>query len=388
MLKAKVIGIGQAGNKAVIDLLTNGVVNTNEILLINSTLKDIPEQYRELAIKLSGSEGCAKERDIAKQICKENLQNGELNIDALMEANDSKVIIVTSAEGGTGCGASSILARYFADVLGKTVHLVVLGGFANDARGLKNTIEWFKETQESYIVEGIRNDKFLSESNGNKLKAEKAANDELVERIKILLGKTIVESETNIDDTDLLKLTTTPGFMTIEHGDLGKPKNVEEFNKAVKSIIDSSKSYDVEATGVRLGVILNITEKIADNIDYQFGVIKNKYGEPYEMFTHIQHIEEMGNTISIIAAGLKMPTDEIQELYDTYVKRMNSVDKSKDSFFNMDFDTKSDDFDMGKGGLTAAEINKKKADFFGGSFTQKPVENKGAFTNTAKTDEV
>ena len=393
MLNAKVIGIGQAGNKAVINLLEHGVVNQNDIILINSTLKDIPEKYREFALKLEGSEGCAKERNIANNICKMNLQNGNLNVDALMQAEDSEVIICTSAEGGTGSGASSILAQYFSDVLGKTVHMFVFGGFETDVRGLKNTVEWFKETSPNYIVEAVCNSKFLPECNGNNLKAEAAANDEFVERIKILLGKTIVESETNIDDTDLLKLTTTPGFMAIEHGEIGKPKNVEEFNKAVSLIIDNSKSYDVEPTGQRLGVILNINDKIADSIDYQFNVIRKKFCEqPIEVFTHIQHIDAMPNSISIIVSGLKMPIEEIQEIYTSYKNRIEAVDKSRDSFFGMDFDTNTDQFDMDHGTVSVEEINKKKASFFGGSFANNSTvvkpDNAGKFQNIKKNDEV
>ena len=385
MLKAKVIGIGQCGNKAVIDLIENGIIGPNDVLLMNTTLKDIPEKYRELAMLIEGTEGCGKERNLAKKYAMENLKAGKLNLDALMEQDDAMVIIATSTSGGSGSGASTIIAKYFADVLGKTVHMFAFGGFNTDVREIKNTVEWFKDTEPSYVVEAIRNDKFP----GNKNKAEKAANDEFCERVKILLGKTIVESENNIDDTDLLKLTTTPGFMTIEHGDIGKPKSIEDFNKAVIDIVDHTKSYDVITNGPRLGVILDVDDRTAENIDYQYEEIKARLAEePFEVFTHIQNVNQ-GNTIQIIAAGLKMPIEEIESLYNDFKDRSDKVDRSKDSFFSMDFDTDSDDFDMGSSQQSADEIAKKKASFFGGSFTQpnqqKPVMNSnGQFTNINK----
>lgn len=384
MLKTKVIGIGQCGNKAVIDLIEKGIVGPNDVSLMNTTLKDVPEKYRDLAVLIEGTEGCGKERNLAKKYAMQNLKAGKLDLDALMEQDDAFVIIATSTSGGSGSGASTVIAKYFADVLGKTVHMFAFGGFNSDVRELKNTVEWFKDCDPSYVVEAIRNDKFP----GNKNKAEKAANDEFCERVRILLGKTIIESETNIDDTDLLKLTTTPGFMTIEHGDLGKPKSIEDFNKAVIDIVDHTKSYDVVPNGTRLGVILDIDERTAEQIDYQYEEIKARLAEePFEVFTHVQNVGQ-GNHIEIIAAGLKMPIEEIETLYNDFKDRSEKVDRSKDSFFNMDFDTSSDEFDMGGQSQSADEIAKKKSAFFGGDFVTKstPVMNSnGVFQNVQKS---
>ena len=391
-LKAKVIGLGQAGNKAVITLFQNGVVSYNDCLLINTTKKDIPEKFRDNAIKLQGSDGCAKERSRASQITMENLKDGALTfIDGFMEADDSMVIICASAEGGTGCGASTVLAKYFKDVLDKNVHMFVFGGFEEDLRGLKNTVDWFKDHQNDYTVEAVCNKKFLDECNGNKRKAEQAANEEFAERIKILLGNEIVESENNIDDEDLLKVATTPGFMCIEHGDIGKPKNIEEYNKIVSDIIDNTKSYDVDPTGLRIAVILNIKDKNADNIDYNHTVIKDKFAQhPFEVCTHIQSVEELGNKISIIVAGLKMPLDEINDIYNNFKEGTDKVDTSKDDFFSMKFDTDTSAFDLKRNDISAEVISKNRAAFFGGSSDLKPAAKpaSGKFQNIRKSDEV
>ena len=39
-MRALVIGVGAAGNKAAIDLIENGVISEEHIVLINSTIKD------------------------------------------------------------------------------------------------------------------------------------------------------------------------------------------------------------------------------------------------------------------------------------------------------------------------------------------------------------
>ena len=69
MLNAKVIGIGAAGNKAVITLLEKGIiVDDKQILLLNSTLKDVPEKYKDFAIEFGDTKGCGKERNLAKNM--------------------------------------------------------------------------------------------------------------------------------------------------------------------------------------------------------------------------------------------------------------------------------------------------------------------------------
>jgi cell division GTPase FtsZ len=351
MLKCQVLGIGAGGNKATIELVNQGVINPQDVVLINSTMKDIPEEYREMAIELKGSNGCAKERKLAAKMVQDNIENGELqNLNDMLHPDNAFVIIVTSAEGGTGSGGSSALAKYISEDLGFRVHVCILCGFEDDARGLKNTIDLFRELNgdDRIIIDTISNKKFLRECNNNKRKAEKNANSEFANRVRILLGQKLVDCEDNIDDMDLLKVTTTPGYMDIVHGEFDKVKNVEEFNTEVKRIIDASKSYETEASCIRIAVIINRSEKIADNIGDAFDTIANVYGEAVEKFTHTQSVDGAPNYIDIIISGMKMPLDIMTEIYEDFKERLGKVDNSKDNFVDAlsDLDTSLDAFDM------------------------------------------
>ena len=381
MLKCGVIGIGAAGNHAAISLIEANVMNTSDVILLNSTLKDVPEQYKEIAIEFeSNSKGCAKERKLAQSIMMDNLKEGVLGIDTLINSKPYDFILIcASSEGGTGSGSSTLLAKYITQVLHKRVHLTVFTGFSNDSRGLKNTVDWFKETTTDYVVDSISNAAFLEANNDNERKAEIAANAEFVKRVNILLGRKLVDSDNNIDDVDLLKLVTTPGYQVMIHGDLGKFKNKEEFNKIVRKLIDENKGFGTTPSAVRLGVVLNISDKVEDAVDYSFKVIKDMYGEPFEVYNHVQGIEGEGNYIQIIASGCKMPIEEIQDIYDEFVSRKEKVDTSKDSFFDTAFDTAADDFDMAHGGISDAQIKKDRDAFFGNSSS-----NAGTFKGVKK----
>ena len=338
MLNAKLIGVGAAGNKAVIRLLEDGIIQDNDCLLLNSTLADVPEKYKEFAIEFGDTKGCGKERDLAKDMIMDALADHTVNLDALMDPDDRMVIIVTSSEGGTGCGASSVIAKYMKEVVGANVQLFVFTGFEDDVRGLKNTVDWFHDLSEEYIVQAISNKSFLEEAEGNRKKAEELANVEFSKRISTLLGQNIIASENNIDDTDLYKIDTTPGFMTIEHTVLNKIRSVDDFNKALENMVLDTHSLDNERSAKRIGIIINCGEKTQGFIDQTFDVLKKKYGTPYELFLHIQnyHDEEY---IDIIVSGMKIPYDDIKNTYNKYKKQMESIDMNQDRFFKHSFDT-------------------------------------------------
>lgn len=388
-MNAKVIGIGAAGNKAAITLIEKNVIKRNSVMLLNSTLKDIPENYRDIALQFNnsvGMGGCGKERDLAKELALTSLQEGSLNLDGFLDPSDDTVIIVNSSEGGTGCGASVILAKYFKEVLHANVHLFVFTGFEDDGRGLQNTVEYFQEISEEYTVEAISNKKFLEES-GNKLKAEKAANEAFAMRVKILLGHLIVDSEQNIDETDLYKLSTTPGFMMIDFAKLEKIKNREMFDKVLIDLIDNSKSLDIsEPSAKRLGVIFNISDKTADYIDFSANVLQDRLGFPYEYYHHIQNEGDI-EYIAFIASGMKMPMDEIKAVYDKYKEKSDKVNKKKDDFFGIVSELRGNPedsmFNMSTSSKTKKHVSESdKKSFFAEFSMQAPKET--GFKNTKR----
>lgn len=356
-MRVKIIGIGAAGNKAAIAAAEDSIVKLEDVLLINSTLKDIPADYSgEKYCFENAYGGCGKERNIARNLTMENLQSGSLNIKKFLRVGEEDqtelAIIVSSTEGGTGSGTAPVLAKYINDVCGINVHCFGFTGFEEDGRGLRNTVEYFKEMEETFTVECLQNSKFLDECNGNKLKAEKAANASFCKKISILIGNPLRDSSHNIDQTDLLKIATTPGYMIIEQAQFKKIKNKQEFRALVESMIDNSKTLDLNSPSQRkMAVIININADNTDIIDYQ-NVLTNKFGMCFEKFEHIQHEANMPEFIAFISAGSNIPVDEIQDIFDKYKEYTGQVNKSHDDFFakaqDLEFDQQDDMFDMQK----------------------------------------
>ena len=388
----KLIGLGAAGNKAAICAVENKIMSTQDTMLINSTLKDIPMEYqnKEGAIvhQLFGAYGgCGKERQMSYGLLEETLKRDVLNLEEFLHVGQSDeaelVIVVASTEGGTGSGSAPLIANYIRNVYGISVHVFGIAGFEDDVRGMRNTVDFFKEMAEEFTVECIKNSKFLSECNGNKIKAERKANEEFCKKISVLMGLQIRDSDHNIDPTDLLKLSTEEGYMIIETCVFNeKIKNREQFKQAVVDTFDRSKALDVDTESMsKLGVIMNIKEENTDYIDYR-DVLIDRFGVPYETYEHIQSESTMPEFIAFICAGLKMPTDEVEATYKNYAASADKVNRESDPFFNTIQEKEIDPDDDKMFNLKSKKAKTvDKADFFKNNKSSSS-SNPGKFANT------
>lgn len=377
----QVIAAGAGGMKAVIDAINNEVITQEQTLFINSTLKDVPQTYRSNTVIFSDDGlGCAKNRVRARKMVVDAIQSGKLNLDKWVDPNANTVVLVTSTDGGSGSGSVPVIADYIYNFLNKKVHIIALDGFDTDVNGYKNRVDFFKEMSENYTYECICNSKYLSESDGDMIKAEHLANVELATRLIVLQGSCIIESDHNVDEADLMKTVLTPGFMDIHYKEFpGRLKNIQEFNAMLKDICDSTKSFDVVSPSQkRMAVIINHNATDTSAFDWKFDILKERYGAVDNIFIHLQE-SESAEFIAIINAGMNMPADAIEDIYKKYTIEKNKVNRAKDSFFDSTtkYDTDDDDDDDAVLYDNAKTMAKSKSKFFG-------APNAGKFVNTEK----
>ena len=334
MLKMQVIGCGAAGNKAVIDAYSYLGDQYMSYLLINSTDKDIPPEYRDSSMIFGHAlGGCGKEREMGKRMFLQDIKNGVRALDDRVDPNADFVVVCGSTEGGSGSATIPIITKYIKQVLHIPTIAVLFFGFNDDARGMQNSIEVCQELEDDIGVIAICNSKFMDMVDGNKLKAEIAANLQFNYILEILCGKNIHPSSQNIDDTDLKKVVTTPGYMTVEYIDFNKIKNITQFNKAIDEALDehSTTMMSPSKSAKRIAVVFDVKNN-ADYVDYSCNEIKKYYGTPYELFTHVQNF--LGSDrIDIIVSGQKLPINEVMEIYEEYKLASSAIDKDRDNFF-------------------------------------------------------
>lgn len=344
MLELVLFGIGAAGNKAAIEALETRVIDEANVKLINTTVKDIPDKYKNDSNKLikfsSMLGGCGKEPVKGQKAMFQAIKSKDIDFSALITPNTKAVVLVTSIEGGTGCGATPVIAKYFT-ALNIPVHVFAFVGFQDEVRGINNSLKFFKDLPDEIILHTISNSKFLDFTK-NYSKAEAAANEEFVKQLEILIGTKMVPAAQNIDDTDHYKIITTPGYMDIRHVELAGTKNVDLTNQAIIESFESMSCLEYSKGCKKLAVIINASQKVQDVIDNRFEVIKRYVGEPFEVYRHIQNEVSNGEYMDIIVAGLPFPEEGIREIGKKYINLKDKVDNESkglsDIFEEIEFD--------------------------------------------------
>lgn len=353
-MELEVFGIGAAGNKAVIKAVEEGAVGKDYVKLFNTTVKDIPEEYKstDMVIPFTSSVlgGCGKEPKEGRKAIENAMNSGDVNIAELIHPNTKEVILVTSTEGGSGSGATPYIAKKLI-ALNIPVHIFAFVGFQEDFRSIKNTLLFFNSMDDNVILHVIKNTEFLDYTNDYQ-SAERLANEEFVRQLKTL-NANLIPSEQNIDGKDFYKVSTTSGYMDIKNISLEGVKNEDAFNRAIVNAYTNSKSFDFEPTAKRVAVIINASEKTKLAIDNTFSVLFKYVGDPKingEFFKHIQYNPDEPEYIDIIASGINIPAKEFAKISEEYKdvksKREKTSVSYNDAFSGLDLDDDDDDLDM------------------------------------------
>lgn len=364
MNKSFTFGCGQGATKAMIYCIENGTLDRSECCIVNSTVKDIPEDYREDCIIISEDPdaGCGKVRSAAKKLMLSYLKSNPNAILARIPDDVQYVNIMTTTEGASGSGASVVLAKYIESQLDLPVLITLICGFESDTRGLQNTIEYFKDLEGgNFVVRTVSNKRFLDKTN-NTFVAEKMANEDISKSFKVVNAFDIIDSEQNIDDTDHYKLITNPGMMFVSEVTFDKKlKNPNQFDQLVSDAIDYSSSLDFEPSATKIGVFMNISDDNLSVIDTNFSVIKKKLcgnNTIEEFFVHRQYNANWPEFVRIIASGMNLPKEELEAIYNKYQKSVSANNSKTDNFFdsisNMDTAAVS----------SARAVKKDSGDFF------------------------
>lgn len=350
MMTMNLFGVGAAGNKAAIAAIENNVIAEENVKLVNTTVKDIPEKYKmgkDLVVQFSSMlGGCGKEPAKGAKAITDAILGNKINFSEMVTEDCREIVIVASTEGGTGCGAAPVIAQYFS-TMNLPVHVFALIGFQDESRGLNNTLRFFKNLNDNVILHTIMNDQFLDYT-GNYTKAEEAANMEFVRQLRILTGSDMIPSSQNIDDTDMYKVTTTSGYMDIKSISMAGVKNLDTFNDAIIKAFENGNCLEYDKSCKRLAVIVNASERVQDAVDSKLEVIKRYTGEPFEIFRHIQN-DGGDEYVNIIVSGMNFPEKGIVDISKKYTSLKQNLNKEVKGFSaiyeNIDLDEDSE-FDM------------------------------------------
>ena len=336
MIRLGLIGIGNCGNQVV-----SLAKETKDIpgIAINTSDKDLENVKNLTVFKIGSSKGAGKSRDKAKAYVKQMMKQllSQEKFKSHIDENDV-VAVVASTGGGTGSGISVMLTHLLSTMyVDKRFILVhVLPSLKESLAAQQNTIEYLKEMNNF-------NATYMSYDNGCKdgLPSNvmmKQMNEEIVEDLSVIRGDYLLSTPfTSIDEEDLTKILEVPGRLVVHRVYDIKEKDIDKVgieDMLIQKLSDTTYSTELNNDNrvMKMGVILNVTEKLSNKIDTNFTEFKNQIGNPIEGFEHVAIIEpsmNLKNRAIVISSGLSLPEDRIEKINERIQEILDEIEKQK-----------------------------------------------------------
>lgn len=312
----KVIGVGGGGGNAVNHMYKQGISGVDFIICNTDAqaleLSPIPNKV-QLGTSLTEGMGAGSDPDVGENSAIESIEE----IKTMLGGNTKMLFITAGMGGGTGTGASPVLAKA-AKELGILTVAIVTTPFAFEGKRRKLQAEdGLSELQkyvDSYLV--ISNDR-LREIFGNLTMAAAfaQADDILTTAAKGIAEIITIPGYVNVDFKDVRTVMCDSGVAIMGNA---KAEGEDRAKKAVVGALASPLLKDNEIEGARY-ILLNITsgssEVTMDEVSIITDYIQEKAGMTADLIWGNCLDETLGDQLSvtIIATGFQTAEERIQE---------------------------------------------------------------------------
>ncbi len=311
--KIKVVGVGGGGGNAVSNMIANRLTGV-DFVVANTDCQDLDRsacsQRVQLGPSITMGLGAGADPELGKLSAEESLKE----IKEAVEGSDM-VFITAGMGGGTGTGASPVIARQCKDQGALTVAVVTKPfKFEGDPRMRRamEGIERLKEEVDSLIV--IPNERLKSLSNKTTTFKDLIvrADDVLLHAVKGISGLIMSNGFINLDFADVKKVMERMGTAIMGMGKAGGESRASE---AAQMAINSPLLEDISISGAQ-GLLMNITgpsDMTMDEIDQASNYIKGEVNEDAEIFWGVTFDDGIGDElqITVIATGIGRETSRL-----------------------------------------------------------------------------
>lgn len=351
----KVIGVGGGGGNAVNHMYKQGISGVDFIICNTDAqaleLSPIPNKV-QLGTSLTEGMGAGSDPDVGENSAIESIDD----IKRMLGINTKMLFITAGMGGGTGTGASPVLAKA-AKELGILTVAIVTTPFTFEGKRRKTQaeegLEELKKYVDSYLV--ISNDR-LREIFGNLTMgaAFSKADDILSTAAKGIAEIITIPGYVNVDFKDVRTVMNNSG-VAIMGSD--KAEGEDRAQLAVEGALASPLLKDSEIEGARY-ILLNITsgtsEVTMDEVSIITDYIQNKAGMTADLIwgNCVDESLEDHLSVTIIATGFQTAQERIHEkdnarvaipLEDNpFIKPVNYFAESKEAQKSEDQDFESE----------------------------------------------
>ncbi len=307
----KVLGVGGGGSNAVNHMIRQGIEGVDFIVCNTDSqaLQQSPVPNKiQLGASLTEGRGAGSLPEVGRNAALEDIDT----VREVLEKNTKMIFITAGMGGGTGTGATPVIAEAAKELDVLTVGIVTIP-FAFEGRKRKmqadEGIKKLKENVDTLLI--ICNDK-LRELYGNLSVSEAFAK---ADNVLTTAAKGIAEIITrtgyiNVDFADVKTVMLKSGVAIMGNG------TAEGENRAVKAVETALASPLLNDNDIRgaSNVLLNITsgkeEALMDEITEITDYIQSEAGSNAEIIWGLGKDENLGNNISVtlVATGFDAST--------------------------------------------------------------------------------
>lgn len=316
-LKIGVIGIGSAGNQ----LAKLAAEADFDAIAINSTEADLLAIGEACETMLVGEKGCGKDRNRAKAFVKQKYKPIIEDIKTILGEHEV-IVVAGSTSGGTGSGMIPIMTHLLSSLVKGPVFLnaLIIPSIQESAVAQKNTIDCMAEIKDLDLGYFMYDNGTVD---GPITEVYKKVNNSFVNDLKVFRGDLCETTAYGImDDRDRLKLIGSKGLITVSKisGIKENYLNDKDINDLIVGSIKGSHNVDIERDRVvkRIGFVHTLPESLLGSVDRYYKKMKDVYGTPFEIFEHINCINESdAGSVVTIMAGMSYPATRMEDIAES-----------------------------------------------------------------------
>lgn len=348
--KILIIGCGGCGNNQLDTLMeldrryTGIFMNTNLSEMEN--LKHFDKERR--CFHVPNAEGTGKDRNLAEKYIKEDASKFAKSITNFI--NQSMIILMGSADGGTGSKAMIMLAKLIKKFCpDKSINIIpTFPNIGESDIAFQNTIDFWNELMElkngkngkGGIIDSIQ---FIDNNKGNEKEVNIKAMKELDRSFEIAEGK--------LDNSDSNRVHTSKGYKVILNLDERIRKTEDAIDKAIsESMFYMPDNFECD------DIIANINGELFD-----LNVIKDKFE-----YYNFNKFNTNGTRNEIVLGGCDIPTEAIElvkeALKEIKARKRNRVQKEDLIIKTPKIEKEDEETAISSSDITSKDLNDLFAD--------------------------
>jgi cell division protein FtsZ len=323
--KIKVVGAGGAGGNAINNMISarlNGV----DFIAANTDCQDLERSLSSFRIQLGPSVtmglGAGADPEIGRASAEESIEDVREAVDG-----SDMVFITAGMGGGTGTGASPIIARVCKETGALTVAVVTKPFDFEGQKRMKRAldgVERLKKEVDSLIVIPNERLKTLGGKNTTFKDLISRADDVLLQAVRGISDLIMSSGFINLDFADVKKVMEQMGTAIMGMGSATGENRAAE---AAQMAINSPLLEDISIDGAK-GVLLNITgpsDMTMDEVNEASTYVKQEVSDEAEIFWGVVFDDDMKDEVrvTVIATGIGCKGDA--RFKSTYVGEYENV---------------------------------------------------------------